>query len=220
MLALLLATVTLTVSAGDVVVMAIFGEMVILKVDGTKHKLKVGDKTPEGIMLTQVDSDRVELKVENKKNWYVLGGRVNFGTASSNDHIADLKESIAKISPRNDMYITRGLINGTSVEFLVDTGATWIAMGEGVARRIGINYRRGLRSRVGTANGIVPVFKVKLKTVKVGNILLRNVTAGVIENYKSHQVLLGNSFLKHVEMTRKRRVMILKMLEVNRAGNK
>ena len=201
------------VLAGDIVVMAIFGETAILKIDGAKHKLKIGDKTPEGIELTQVTSDSVELKINNKKDWHGLGGHVSFGSVDSIPN-GELKESIAKIWPRNDMYITRGAINGFSVEFLVDTGATWIAMSEQVARRIGIDFYSGTRANVGTASGVAPVYVVTLKTVQVGQITLRNIKAAVLKNNHSNQVLLGNSFLKRVEMTRKKRVMILKLLEV------
>lgn len=195
--------------AVDVVVMAIFGETVILKVDGVKHKLKLGDKTPEGIMLTQVGGDSVELKINNQKSRHNLGGHASFGNVT-NRRSKNKQDATAQIWPRNDMYITQGSINSFSVEFLVDTGATWVAMGEAVAKRLGINYYRGTKGFAGTASGIAPIYKITLDKVKVGDIELRHVRAAVISGYRSHQVLLGNSFLKRVEMTRTKQVMILK----------
>lgn len=193
----------------DVVVMAIFGDVVILKVDGAKHKLKVGEQTPEGITLLEADSDTVVLKINNKKSTHKLGSHASFGNAGSSKS-KDKKNPIAKIWPRNDMYITQGSINNFSVQFLVDTGATWIAMSEPMARRLGINYHRGKQGMAGTANGASPYYEVNLDRVKVGDIELLNVTAAVMSGYRSHQVLLGNSFLKRCELTRTKSVMILK----------
>lgn len=195
--------------ATDVIVMAIFGDMVILKVDGTRHKLKVGDKTPEGISLVEVDYDTVVLENNNKKSKHKLGGHVSFGRRSS-DKSKNLKSLTAKIWPQNDMYVTQGSINNFSVQFMVDTGATWIAMSETVAKRLGINYYRGKAGYAGTASGVAPIYKINLDSVKVGDIELRNVPAAVVSGYGSHQVLLGNSFLKKCEITRTKQVMILK----------
>lgn len=200
---------TQATNASDIVVMAIFGDTVILKVDGNKHKLKLGEKTPEGIMLTEVAGDSVELKINGKKNKYPFGGHVSFGNVSSSQS-ENQKDVVAKIWPRNDMYITQGSINNLSVQFMVDTGATWVAMSEAVARRLGINYFRGIKAYAGTASGVAAVYKVTLDKVKVGDIELRYVRAAVIPGYRSNQVLLGNSFLKRVEMTRTKSMMILK----------
>lgn len=195
--------------AVNVIVMAIFGDKVILKVDGARHKLQVGDKTAEGIRLVEVDYDTVILNINNIESKHKLGGNVSFGNQAS-DKRKGQKDAIAKIWPQNDMYITQGSINNFSIEFMVDTGATWVAMSETVARRLGINYYRGKAGYAGTASGVAAIYKVNLNRVKVGNIELRNVPAAVISGYRSHQVLLGNSFLKKCEMTRTKQVMILR----------
>ncbi len=196
------------VLASDVIIMAIFGEMVILKVDGTKHKLRVGDKTPEGITLAEIDYDTVILRHGNKESRHTLGGHVSFGLEGGRGK-GPKKEQIAKIWPRNDMYVTHGYINKFAVTFMVDTGATWIALSESMARRMGINYFRGERGYAGTASGVTSIHKIKLDSVRVGDIVLYNVEAAVIPKLSGH-VLLGNSFLKYTEMTRTKQVMILK----------
>jgi len=196
------------VSALNVVVMAIFGEMVILKVDGTKHKLRVGDKTPEGITLAEIDGDTIILKQGNKKSRHKLGGQVSFGVEGSRSKTVK-KHQVAKIWPQGDMYVTHGSINKFAVTFMVDTGATWIALGVPLAKRMGLNYSRGTPGFAGTASGTTPIHKIKLNTVRVGDIIMHNVEAAVIPNLSGH-VLLGNSFLKHCEMTRTKQVMILK----------
>ncbi len=193
--------------ATDVVVMAIFGDTVILKVDGTKHKLRVGDKTPEGIILSEIDYDTIILRKGNKKSRHKLGGHVSFGLEGGRGK--PKKEQIAKIWPQGDMYVTHGYINKFAVTFMVDTGATWIALSESLAKRMGINYFRGDPGFAGTASGTTAIYKIKLNTVRVGDIVLHNVEAAVIPRLSGH-VLLGNSFLKYTEMTRTKQVMILK----------
>jgi len=197
-----------SVQALDVIVMAIFGDMVILKVDGAKHKLKVGDKTPEGISLEEIDYDTVILKQGNKKSRHKLGGHVSFGLEGGRGEKLG-KEQIARIWPQGDMYVTHGYINKFAVTFMVDTGATWIALSESLAKRMGINYFRGEPGFAGTASGRTSIYKIKLDSVRVGDIVMYNVEAAVIPNLSGH-VLLGNSFLKYTEMTRTRQVMILK----------
>ena len=109
------------------------------------------------------------------------------------------------------MYATAGFINGQPVNFLVDTGATWIAMNSHQARSLGINFRfLGKRGHVSTANGVVPIYRVTLAKVRVGEIELTNVAAGVLEGNSPEEVLLGNSFLNRVEMQRQGQVMLLK----------
>lgn len=113
--------------------------------------------------------------------------------------------------PVNGMYSTTGFINGHPVNFLVDTGATWIAMNANQARSLGINFRYiGKRGAVSTANGVATVYRVNLDKVRVGEIELNNVAAGVLEGNSPSQVLLGNSFLNRVEMQRQGQVMLLK----------
>jgi len=194
--------------AVDVIVMAIFGEVVILKVDGTKHKLKVGDKTPEGIKLVEIDYDTIVLSSGNKKSRHKLGGHASFGTLGARG-AKNKKAAIAKIWPQGDMYVTKGSINKFSVSFMVDTGATWIAMSTSDAKRMGINYYRGETGYAGTASGTTKIYKVNLDTVRVGDIILHNVPAAVIPRLSGH-ILLGNSFLKRCEIQRTKQVMILK----------
>ena len=98
-------------------------------------------------------------------------------------------------------FFTAGAINGKAVRFLVDTGATNIAMGQVDADRLGIDYRNSPRSASLTANGAVPVYRVALGAVSVGDVTVYNVDATVLPSPMSH-VLLGNSFLTRFQMKR------------------
>src|SRR4029077_20751298 len=97
--------------------------------------------------------------------------------------------------------ITQGAINGRAVQFMVDTGATAVAMGVADAERLGIDYRKGQLSRGNTANGPVSVYQVKLASVRVGDVEIYDVDAAVLPTGAGH-VLLGNSFLNRFQMTR------------------
>lgn len=105
-------------------------------------------------------------------------------------------------------YVTSGAINGKPVTFLLDTGATGIAIPAGVADRLGL--KRGRSFPVRTANGNSVSYAVNLDTVNVGEIMVRDVPAGITPAYKAEEVLLGMSFLKHVEFTQRGDTLILR----------
>jgi len=109
------------------------------------------------------------------------------------------------------MYSSKGYINGQAVDFLVDTGATWVVMNMFRAKSLGLDYRRyGIQSQVSTANGVVPVYLITLDKVRVGEIELKNIQAGVLESASPTMILLGNSFLNKLEMKREGQLMLLK----------
>jgi len=89
-----------------------------------------------------------------------------------------------------------------SLPFLVDTGATTVVLSSVDARRAGVNYLLGTRALTQTANGVVPVYGVKLDSLRIGDITLTNVDASVIEGDKLPVALLGMSFLNRMEMRR------------------
>lgn len=192
------------VYATDIVVLGLFKNKAIVKIDGKQRTLKIGKKSPEGVMLISADSYLAIIEVDGKQQEFKLGRHVS--TSFKQKKLAE-----AKIMSVNGMYTTVGFINGQQVDFLVDTGATWIAMNVHHARSLGINFRYiGKRSTVSTANGVVPVYRIMLKKVRVGEIELTNVAAGVLDGDSPRIVLLGNSFLNRVEMQRQGQVMLLK----------
>ena len=101
------------------------------------------------------------------------------------------------------MYNTIGNINSYPVTFLVDTGATLIAMNKNEARRLGLDYLViGTPSQASTASGIVNTYHIKLEKVRVGDITLTDVDATVVDGDFPIDVLLGNSFLNRLDMRR------------------
>ncbi|HSC83403.1 MAG TPA: TIGR02281 family clan AA aspartic protease, partial [Pseudomonas sp.] len=100
--------------------------------------------------------------------------------------------------------------NGHPVQFLVDTGATTVAMNEGQARRLGIDYRVVGRPMVAsTAGGNVRGWRIKLDLVKVGGLEVLGVEAVVLEGDSPTEVLLGMSFLSRVRWREDNGVLLL-----------
>jgi aspartyl protease family protein len=99
------------------------------------------------------------------------------------------------------MYLTFGSINGRSVRFLVDTGASAIAMNKEQAKQLGIRYDKiGVPASVSTASGFTNAYRVRLKTVTVGKITESNVEAFVIDGNHPGPILLGMTFLGRLDI--------------------
>jgi aspartyl protease family protein len=105
-------------------------------------------------------------------------------------------------------YVTSGEINGHPVTFMLDTGATGVAIPAAVAERLGL--RRGRPFSTQTANGISTSYAARLQQVSVGEITLQDVSAGIVPGLQTDQVLLGMSFLKHIEFTQRGDTLILR----------
>ena len=105
-------------------------------------------------------------------------------------------------------YVTSGTINGQPVTFMLDTGATGVAIPETVARRLAIPRGRAYRTQ--TANGVSTSYAARLDRVAVGDIELRDVQAGIAPGLQMEEILLGMSFLKHIEFTQRGDQLILR----------
>lgn len=98
-------------------------------------------------------------------------------------------------------YVTPGLINGQAVTFLLDTGATGVAISERLAQQLGLS--RGQAVLTETANGRVRSYLTRLDQVSVGDIVQYDVRATIAPGLSSEEVLLGMSFLRHLEIIQK-----------------
>lgn len=105
-------------------------------------------------------------------------------------------------------YVTSGQINGMPVEFMLDTGATGVAIPTAVARQLAIPPGRAFPTQ--TANGVTTSYAANLQRVSVGGIELQDVGAAITPGLHSEQVLLGMSFLKHIEFTQRGDTLILR----------
>lgn len=183
-----------SLAAPQVQVVGLFPGAAVLSVDGQRKLVKVGQSGPAGVQLVSADSNGAVLRVEGVERRYDLS-RDYGGTSGQGS--APARVSIAR--GLGGHYWVAGSISGTSVQFLVDTGATAVAMNEGAARRLRIDYRVvGQPMVVNTASGTAQAWRVKLSSVKIGAIEVLGVEAAVLEGEAPTEVLLGMSFLNRV----------------------
>jgi aspartyl protease family protein len=167
-------------------------------VDGKRRVLKSGEESPEGIKLlaTDTQAEKAEIEIGGKRQELKLG--VVIAAFASQG-----KGRVTLYPDRGGHFFADGLVNGTSVRFMVDTGATVIAMNGILANRIGIDYRKnGQPGMASTPAGVVRTYNITLNTVQVGGITLYNVAGSVIEGSHPHDALLGMSFLGSLDMKR------------------
>ena len=102
-----------------------------------------------------------------------------------------------------------GQVNGRPIRFVVDTGSTLISLPASEARRLSIDYLKGQKATMGTANGNIAGYIVKLDTVSIGGVTLYGVDAAVVEGTGLAFPLLGMSFLNRMNMKREGDIMTL-----------
>jgi aspartyl protease family protein len=188
---------------GDIQVLGLFKDKAFIEVDGEQHFLEAGKPGPHNILLIKSDSRRAVIEVEGVKKTFQLGSQVGATYTKP-------AKSEVRIPSRSGMYTTTGLINGLNVDFLVDTGATFVAISRYIADQIGIDYLvKGEPTRVTTASGIVNGWIVDLRTVQVGSISLKHVDGVVVDSDYGEKALLGMSFLSRLKVTQEASMIVL-----------
>lgn len=190
------------VFAADVSLVGLIGSKAIVVIDGgAPRTLAPGQETAEGVLLLGTEKDAASFEINGRKRMLRMGQA--YSAAASG------RQSVTLNADTRGHFITMGSINGGSVRFLVDTGATFVSLPAAEAKRLGIDYLRGQRGQMQTANGIATAYRVKLDTVKIGDITVNNVDAVVSENDALGVTLLGMSFLNRMEMKRDGQSMTL-----------
>jgi aspartyl protease family protein len=202
--AIIVALLTSPAAAQEVSVLALFEGKALLAVDGGKPRTVRAGETYAGVKLISASSEEAVVSVNGKRQRLKLGEGI-YSTASAPSG----NVTVTLTSDGSGHFITSGSINGAAMKFLVDTGATMVSMGLEDARRAGVNYLAGTRGHSQTANGIAPVYKVKLSSVRLGDITLNDVDGLVHESNSLPVVLLGMSFLGQLEMRREGKSLTL-----------
>jgi aspartyl protease family protein len=192
-------------AATDVTVVGLSSSRASVSINGGSPRwLAVGQRSPEGVLLVSVDREQATFEIDGKRRAlrmnqaYVAAGAAGGGGSGSVTLKADARGH----------FIADAQVNGGAVRFMVDTGATVVALPAADARRLGINYLKGERGAVRTANGTAAAYKVKLDTVRIGDITLNGIDAVVLEGDLAIP-LLGMSFLSRTEMKRDGETMVL-----------
>lgn len=184
-----------------VAVVGLFPNRALVQINGGPPRtLSINQKTAEGVVLLSVEKGSATFELNGRRQTLQLGQ----ASASA----GAVRSSVTLSADRLGHFRVIGQINGGTVSFIVDTGASLVSISSADAKRIGLNYLNGLPVATATANGTAEAYQVKLDTVKVGDISVSNVDALVLEN-QNMPVLLGMSFLNRMEMKRDGQSMTL-----------
>ena len=182
------------------------GERALLVINGTPHMLAVGGSA-SGVRLVRWDADDAEVELAGGRARLRVGGTpAQLGAAPP----AAQAREIVMTAGSGGHFTPGGAINGKTVRFMVDTGATLVAMGREDAQRLGVDLNDARQGLSQTANGPVPVYIVVLDRVRVGEVEISNVGA-VVMPLTMPYVLLGNSFLSRFQMRRDNDLMRLQL---------
>lgn len=196
--AMLFLTISLHASAETQVnIVGLFnGKAVMMINNGKPRTLSVG-QAAEGVRLISADSKKAVLEIEGKRQELGMGQ-----AASVSGSAASAPGSVVLYADQAGHYFTDGQINGVTLKLLVDTGASVLAMNSSDARRAGIDFKKGKRVSLHTANGVVQAYQVVVNTLKLGSVVLHQVDAVVNEGDSPPVVLLGMSALNRLDMKR------------------
>ena len=199
---LALAAVLPVAQAADISVVGLFPGKAVLVVDGgAPRTFEVGSTVAAGVRLVSADQSGATLESRGRREVIALGSHVNRQAPS-------VQAGTVLQADERGHFFAQGMINGSPVRMLVDTGASLIALPAADAQRMGIDYLRGGRGTVSTANGVVPVYRVRLDTVRIGDLELNQVDA-LVQEQGLPIALLGMSFLNRTEMRRSGEQMTL-----------
>lgn len=188
----------------EVRVVGLFPGAAVVTIDGQRQMLRAGKPGPQGIELVSADSNSATLRIQGVERQLLLQRDYSDGFAERQTR----QVSIAR--GNGGHYRVTGSINGHLVPFMVDTGATSVAMNAFQAQRLGIDYRAsGMPVVATTASGQVAGYQVRLSRVKVGELELRDVDGLVLEGGFPTEVLLGNSYLSRVRMSDQNGMLLL-----------
>ena len=200
----LLAGAMASANAVDIGLAGLFPGKVLLTINGGQPRIvSVGTKTEEGITVVSVQGDTATVEVDGKKRVLRVGQNV------ASQPTGQGSPKVVLTADATGHFLTTGNINGATVRFLVDTGASLVSIGASEAKRIGIDPSKGQQIMVSTANGQAQAMQVKVDTVRIGEIVMHNVDA-IVQQTEMPVVLLGMSFLNRMEMVRDGDTMTLK----------
>jgi aspartyl protease family protein len=131
----------------------------------------------------------------------------NPNTVVASEH-GDGYVEVKLTSNRDGHFVMTGQINARPVQFMLDTGATNVAVPESIAQTL--RLERGERVQVSTANGRTDAFRTTLQRLQIGDIVLNNVRALVVPGLDGEQVLLGMSAVKQLEFTQRGGTLLLR----------
>ena len=192
--AAMLCSVAAGAHAASVSFSGMLGDKALLIIDGQARGVAVG-ATVQGVKLVRLDGTQAQVEADGKITILRLGG----GAKVAGGDVGGSGSRIVIPVGVGGHYGGTASINGHPIQYIVDTGATSIAMGADVASQLGLDYNDSTAAAAMTANGAVAARKLTLNKVTIGDVTIFNVECMVVPQ-SMPVVLLGNSFLSHFQM--------------------
>jgi len=192
-------------SAQSVALTGMLGRKALVIVDGGEPKSLAAGQSYRGVKIISTEGDSAVVEIGAQKHTLRVGESPT-SVGAQGGSTGGTK--VVLTAGGGGHFLTMGQINGHATQFVVDTGATFVSMSEQDATLAKVNFRNGQRISMSTANGVVPGWRVKLNTVRVGDVTVYDVDA-VVSAGSMPFVLLGNSFLTRFQMTRTNDQMVL-----------
>ncbi|MBL8353666.1 MAG: TIGR02281 family clan AA aspartic protease [Delftia acidovorans] len=196
-------------TAQSVALSGVLGSKALLVIDGgTPRALAAGDRLQD-VRVLQVSGDTAEVEIKGRRQTLRLGeAPISLGGRGAAAGDPALGRRVVLKADNRGHFIERGQINGKTMVYMVDTGASSVAIGRSDAERMGLPFLKGQPVMMRTANGDAQGWRLRLDSVRVGDVEVFGVDA-VVAPLAMPYVLLGNSFLAHVQMTRQGSEMVL-----------
>lgn len=185
-------------------IVGLFSNKAVLMINGGKPQTLSIGQTVDGVKLIAADSSSATLLIEGKTKQLGMGQAASVG-----DAVASSNASITLYADTRGHFVSNCRINGASLKFLIDTGATTVALNSGDAKFANIDYKKGEPVLMSTANGVVTAYRVTIATLKIGGITLNQVEASVLEGGFPSVVLMGMSVLNRMDVKNQGSTMTL-----------
>lgn len=186
-------------------VVGLFSGKALVSINGGAPQSIGAGQIKNGVKLISADSESATFMVDGKRQTFKMGQAASVaGSAGSATN-----DPVNLYADQAGHFLGNLTINGASLKYLVDTGASSVAMNSGDAKFAKIDYEKGEKGMSSTANGVVQVYRVKLNTLKIGPIVLNNIDVAVIEGGSPPVVLLGMSALNRLDMKRDNSILTL-----------
>ena len=204
-LALLLAAACTLANAQSVTLTGTIGNRAILVVGGgTPRTVAVGE-TVQGVKLVALQADQAVVEAGGKRATLRMDTPLSIGGSGGGGSGGS---RIVLNADSRGHFMTPGTINCRSVNFMLDTGATTVAMSAADATRIGLDFQKGTPVQMNTANGVALGYRLRLASVRVGDVEVYDVDA-IVSQLPMPYVLLGNSFISRFSMRRDAEQLVL-----------
>jgi len=191
--------------AQSVALTGVMGERALLVIGDGAPQVLVPGQTQQGVTLVSVGEQSAVIEIQGQRQTLHVGENpVSIGARGG----AARGSRVVLSAGSSGHFFGTAMINGITVPFVVDTGASNVVIGAAQAEQMGIRYRGGQRMTVITANGATLGYEVALDSVRIGEVEVFHVGATVVPA-NIPVVLLGNSFLGRFQMKQENDLLVL-----------